>query len=479
MVNINELFNIVFWGIISAASPYFLAKYILSFEQAQDFIKSHYKSHLISVPTWLKWLIKEEEVSLSLFSPNGISFSRTFSAIASAVLYYYFRNNFFIYTLLFSFGSDAADGEVARKCKLSTEFGKWFDPLCDKLSYLPPIYYLAKLGYMPLDYTYYMMLAETSGQTFIRSLVQIVKKWRPEWDLSIEATNIGKVKAVLCFSVMPYIFLITKLTAFPNFAPQLLKICFWFSFASAISKLVPKFLYADILSSLNLALGIWGCKKILQGKFILNIIYIMLGGFCDLLDGASARKHGGTRYGHVLDDFGDGSSFALNPFVMILRREIKWTLDNPLLIVCNFRNWIIFSLASIYFSAIIFRLVRFVRNKKTVKLPKGVFQGLPSPGAAAIVLGAANIFSGTALHFIIFVVSLLAISHWPFIHGRIFIEKIGKPCKIVLAAFVCTITAYNLNHQGSLILPWLLFTLGGIYIFISTFVYYKYYITGN
>jgi len=39
-----------------------------------------------------------------------------------------------------------ADGVIARKCNLGTKLGEWLDPLCDKLTYLPPLIGFAYKG---------------------------------------------------------------------------------------------------------------------------------------------------------------------------------------------------------------------------------------------------------------------------------------------------------------------------------------------
>jgi len=170
--------------ILSSLSPYLIAKYLLKKESIVKFIKNHCKTH-----------------SISIFHPNIISLLRTILAITAIILFHYFGSPVFIYTLLFAFGNDAVDGEVARKCDLGTEFGEKFDPLCDKISYIIPIIYFCAKGYIPLDYGYYLILAEIFGQTVVRWIVKLLvylskkikllKRWN---ELSVAANNIGKVK---------------------------------------------------------------------------------------------------------------------------------------------------------------------------------------------------------------------------------------------------------------------------------------------
>jgi len=202
----------------------------------------------------------------------------------------------------------------------------------------------------------------------------------------------------------------------------------------------------------------------------------MGGGFCDLLDGPMARKHGGTPLGENFDDAGDASSFAINPTAMIIKRCIDDVNINPLLLFATMRNKIILAAALIYFLAIIFRLIRFLKDKKSDDIPDEKFNGLPSPAGAAIILGATNIFynSMVLLIPIILITSYLSVSHYQFIHGRLIIAKFKKPGKIAIAAFTCgIIVAYNLRHQNSKMLPYILFIGVICYISTSTFMILK------
>ncbi len=50
--------------------------------------------------------------------------------------------------IIFTFAAilDGVDGIVARNCDMVTEWGEWLDPMCDKLTYLPPLIGFAYAG---------------------------------------------------------------------------------------------------------------------------------------------------------------------------------------------------------------------------------------------------------------------------------------------------------------------------------------------
>lgn len=93
---------------------------------------------------------------------------------------------------------DGVDGLVARACGLVSEFGKEFDPLCDKATYLPAIGVFSYRGDISLGLTITLCIIEVFGQFCARPLL----KWL---GLSVAANKIGKVKAVFCFALIIYL----------------------------------------------------------------------------------------------------------------------------------------------------------------------------------------------------------------------------------------------------------------------------------
>ena len=73
------------------------------------------------------------------FHPNVICLWRVIIGILGTLLYFLAEQHA-LGILLFSVSAvlDGVDGLVARQCNLTTPFGEEIDPLCDKLTYLPP-----------------------------------------------------------------------------------------------------------------------------------------------------------------------------------------------------------------------------------------------------------------------------------------------------------------------------------------------------
>ena len=89
-----------------------------------------------------------------LLHPNSICYWRTAMAILGFILYFYTSyQSMAIFIFTFAAILDGADGVVARGCNLGSPWGEWLDPMCDKLTYLPPLIgfdkriYLIVIGY--------------------------------------------------------------------------------------------------------------------------------------------------------------------------------------------------------------------------------------------------------------------------------------------------------------------------------------------
>lgn len=104
------------------------------------------------------------------------------------------------------------------------------------------------------------------------------------------------------------------------------------------------------------------------------VALLLIGAACDLLDGAVARRFGGSSLGAHLDNLADVISFGLAPAFLLL----AWgTLgsgyrDQPLALAT----------ATIVLLAVVVRLARFASTPGL----RGVFQGLPCPMGALTVV---------------------------------------------------------------------------------------------
>lgn len=147
--------------------------------------------------------------------------------------------------------------------------------------------------------------------------------------------------------------------------------------------LIPKRWYANFLTSINMACGIIALVYIshhLYDNLLLMVpVFILMGQFADLFDGRAAEKFGSTAHGELFDDVADFTSFALATGFLVFKVA---SIDLGL------NAWVSASICVFYIFCIIFRLVRFVVNKRKAGLKTGVkyFEGMPSPGAAAVVI---------------------------------------------------------------------------------------------
>jgi len=208
----------------------------------------------------------------------------------------------------------------------------------------------------------------------------------------------------------------------------LLAICTALAFCSAVFKVIPNYWYANILSILNLICGLAGCWVVLSGRppvYALGLVF--LGQFLDLFDGRAAERWGSTPQGEIFDDVADGTSFGLTVGLIVT--------------VAFASLWSGLFIGGVYLAAVVFRLVRFVVEKRKAGVTGGVttFAGLPSP-AGALMAGTASVLrpSELAVGVIVLLTALLMVSRVSYPHfGRAVLPKIPKIVRVlVLGAFL-------------------------------------------
>lgn len=355
-------------------------------------------------------------------SPNAICYWRAGLALFAFFLYFWTScQSFAIFIFSFAAVLDGVDGEVARKCNLGTEWGKSLDPLCDKITYLPPLFMFSWLGIMDLRLVTILIAIELFGQFFTRLLLARLSR-------SVAANNFGKIKAIICFGLVIYCACISANSGLFNFCDQLLVPTIILAAASIAFKFIPNRWYANILSLLNLGCGIISLELIFNAHIVMAIIAIIMGQVFDLFDGRMAQKHGGTPFGPYLDDIADFVSFGMCPALIIYFTE----------------KGIAALLGGVFLSCVLFRLVRFVaRDKKRADLPQGIFNGLPSPAGALLVVGAALMRDPVILLSVTAIAALLMVSHVRFAHfGRVMLKKIPKQIFFVFGTCVIVALAY-------------------------------------
>jgi CDP-diacylglycerol--serine O-phosphatidyltransferase len=372
-----------------------------------------------------------------LLHPNSICYWRTAMALVGFVLYFALGlESLAIYIFTFAAILDGVDGIVARSCNMATKLGEWLDPLCDKLTYLPPLIAFAYLDIMSVPLVWALVAVEVVGQFFARHILSLLK-------ISGAANNFGKIKAIICFALVIYCALLHGHSGVIDMADQVLVACLILAAASVVCKFIPNRLYADSLSTLNFCCGVASLVLTYHNYFAWAIFAIIVGQLFDLFDGRMAEKHGGTRYGPYLDDIADFVSFGLSPAYVVSLKGGPWA-------------WVF---GAIYVGGVAYRLIRFVAvDKKRTDLPYGIFNGLPSPAGALVVLGAALVVPPQYLWLVAMLSVALMVSHIRFAHfGRVILKEIPKPLFFVTCAALVLIISYiiktrNVEMFGSLIL---------------------------
>ncbi|MCG6931550.1 MAG: CDP-alcohol phosphatidyltransferase family protein [Desulfofustis sp.] len=383
---------------------------------------------------------------LWLLHPNAVCCWRAAMAVAALFLYFFagFEN---IAIPLFTFAAmlDGIDGTIARNCELGSKLGEWLDPLCDKLTYLPPLIFFAYAGIISITEIWILVGIELFGQFFARRVLNLMK-------ISGAANNFGKIKAIICFGLVIFCALLDEIHDIPklyNFGDEVVAACIILASASIIFKFIPNWLYADILSTLNFCCGIISLVLAYNYFFAWAICVIIVGQLLDLFDGRMADKHGGTRYGPLMDDVADFVSFGMAPAYMVFLSGGDYA-------------WLF---ALIYLGTVGFRLIRFVLvDKKRTDLPAGVFNGLPSPAGAMVVLGGTLVAEPPLLWVIAMVSAGLMASHLRFAHfGRLIIKRIPRPIFFVMCSIQVIVLAFVFKTQNV--------RLFGIIILVSMLLY--------
>jgi CDP-diacylglycerol--serine O-phosphatidyltransferase len=380
-----------------------------------------------------------------LLHPNSICYWRAGMAIM-AYLMYFFIGWQSLAILIFTFAAilDGVDGVVARECHLGSSWGEWLDPMCDKLTYLPPLIGFAYAGIIDLTMVWILVAIEFTGQFFARKILELMKT-------SGAANNFGKIKAIICFALVIFCALLEANPQIVNIGDEVLFACILLSAASIVFKFIPSRLYADILSTLNFFCGATSLVLTYNGRFALAICVIIMGQLFDLFDGRMAEKHGGTKYGPLLDDVADFVSFGVAPAYVIIKSG-------------GSLSWIF---ATIFICGVAYRLIRFVLvDKKRTDLPDGIFNGLPSPAGALIVLGAALVAKPILLWLIAMISVLLMVSRIRFAHfGRVILKTIPRPIFFLASATIVVLLAFVFKTKSATMFGYLILASVSTYIF--------------
>ena len=127
---------------------------------------------------------------------------------------------------------------------------------------------------------------------------------------------------------------------------------------------------ADLLSGGNLVAGLASVAMALLGRVELCLPLLLLGAALDGMDGAAARRWGGSRFGVYADDIADGVSYGLAPGV-----ALATTVGG---------GWAGWLMGAAFTLLTWTRLVYFTLNMETADPER--FSGLPSTAGAIIAL---------------------------------------------------------------------------------------------
>ena len=130
-----------------------------------------------------------------LLHPNAICYWRAAMAVLAFGLYF-FTPQQAVAIFIFTFAAflDGVDGMVARGCCLVSKLGESLDPLCDKLTYLPPLIGFAYVGILSFKLVWILVAVELFGQFLARKVLSLMK-------ISGAANNFGKIRLL---SVSPW-----------------------------------------------------------------------------------------------------------------------------------------------------------------------------------------------------------------------------------------------------------------------------------
>lgn len=220
-----------------------------------------------------------------------------------------------------------------------------------------------------------------------------------------------------------------------------------------ITQLMPRTLYADTLSMANLSCGIASIFIANNGYLVWAIIFILAGQIFDWFDGLVAKKCGGTRAGPYLDDVADFVSFGIATGNIIRLSGDSYA-----------------AVFGYYFAiSIAFRLLRFlIFDKKKKDLPSGIFNGLPSPAGALIVLGATLVFNPFWIYISTLISIGLMISHIRFAHfGRVIIRRISKKKLFISMSIATVILVYIAQIRSNALFGYFIISAVILYMLVG------------
>lgn len=140
-----------------------------------------------------------------------------------------------------------------------------------------------------------------------------------------------------------------------------------------------RFNIANLVTYLNITMGVMAIYFIVKGDFFTAIIMAWIGGACDIADGKLARKYNlSTEFGIQLDSFADFLSFVVMPAFLLFYAVKFYT---PVSAVEELVLGVIFI---VYIISGLRRLVEFNLKVDAGEVAK-FFEGVPTPLGAILL----------------------------------------------------------------------------------------------
>ena len=262
---------------------------------------------------------------------------------------------------------DALDGVVARVRGLQSNFGRIFDRVCD----LPLVWLITWFAYDQLPPA--LIVAKLALDALLLLLFALQG-----------STSENRIGTSLSDATLLAMLLLSQHAGAPFVSAEVVKALLVVSIAvSAFIGLVNagalrKHFIADGLSLMNAVCGVCSIGLALLGEPAWCLLLLLVGAGFDGLDGAAARRWGGTRFGVIADDIADGISYALAPAVAVA-------------VVVEGRTKVV--VGASYALGTIGRLVFFTLHKGSSDHDPRFFRGVPSTIGGIVVLCAAILFA--------------------------------------------------------------------------------------
>lgn len=149
-------------------------------------------------------------------TPNKITVARIILVPVFMLLLYFGQTYWALAVYIIACLSDLVDGRIARKYNLVTDFGKFMDPLADKMLVLAAMCYFVEVGLMP-GWVVAVVLLREFGVSGLRLLAV-------EQGIVIAAAWSGKIKTGVTMVALGLLILATE-TWFP--APDVIAVICW------------------------------------------------------------------------------------------------------------------------------------------------------------------------------------------------------------------------------------------------------------